>query len=413
MFHRDRAALQSIDFDTDASVSVQLDDHYDEGLGLSKAGLWSAKGPSSHAVRASLGKSAALHADWALAGLRDANRWQRVFAMVRSYVEHTHHRSPALRLGLLKGLVLSGLVCVLVHVFRLSFVPHALLQRREEGASAWIGSVGHVFWLYPLIAGSYLLASTWSTSIAEAAFLAQNIQPRAAPPVDHPWVEHVVRFALVLNYSVACFAVQSLPWVGPLLAFVFMCFVDGYFCFEQVWVVRGWSLEKRLRFAESHWSFLLGFGVPSTAISFFHPSGLLNLMLFMLVFPICTVLAYLADPQPHSSAFGAQTSMLPSTVQGGREQLLAWLLPARIPLFWPTVQLRRWLVRRWAPPLPPKPTPAPSRPVSQAPLSPLAPRRSAASFVGGAWSPAPGPHTSAVHIPMADSLGTRKSHKIS
>ncbi|CCU99074.1 unnamed protein product [Malassezia sympodialis ATCC 42132] len=343
MFHRDRAALQSIDFDTDASVSVQLDDHYDEGLGLSKAGLWSAKGPSSHAVRASLGKSAALHADWALAGLRDANRWQRVFAMVRSY----------------------------------------------------------------------LLASTWSTSIAEAAFLAQNIQPRAAPPVDHPWVEHVVRFALVLNYSVACFAVQSLPWVGPLLAFVFMCFVDGYFCFEQVWVVRGWSLEKRLRFAESHWSFLLGFGVPSTAISFFHPSGLLNLMLFMLVFPICTVLAYLADPQPHSSAFGAQTSMLPSTVQGGREQLLAWLLPARIPLFWPTVQLRRWLVRRWAPPLPPKPTPAPSRPVSQAPLSPLAPRRSAASFVGGAWSPAPGPHTSAVHIPMADSLGTRKSHKIS
>lgn len=325
----------------------------------------------------------------------------------------TDHSSRTLRLGLLKGLVLSGFVCVLVHVFRLSFVPHHLIQRHEDEVSAWIGSVGHVFWLYPLIAGSYWLASTWSTSIVEAAFLAQNIQPRPVPRADHPWVEHVVRVALVLNYSLACFAVQSLPWIGPPLAFLFMCFVDGYFCFEQVWVVRGWSLEKRLRFAESHWSFLVGFGVPSTAISFFHPSGLLNLMLFMLVFPICTVLAYLADPKPHSSAYGAQTSMLPSTVQGGREQYLAWLLPARIPLFWPTVQLRRWLARRWAPPLPPKPTPVAQHPVREGPLSPLTPRRSAASFVGGAWSPAPGPHTSAVHIPMADSLGARKSHKIS
>lgn len=405
--------MQSIDFDTDASVSVQLEDHYDEGLGLSKAGLWSAKGPTAHVTRVSLGKSAMLHAEWALAGLRDANNWRRVLELVCSYVLCTDPSSETLRLGLLKGLVLSGLVCVLVHVFRLSFVPHAILQRHEEGTSAWIGSVGHVFWLYPLIAGSYLLASTWSTSIAEAAFLAQNIHPRAALQVDRPWVEHAVRLALVLNYSVACFAVQSLPWVGPPLAFVLMCFVDGYFCFEQVWVVRGWSLEKRLRFAESHWSFLVGFGVPSTAISFFHPSGLLNLMLFMLVFPVCTVLAYLANPQPCSSAFGAQTSMLPSTVQGGREQLLAWFLPARIPLFWPTVQLRRWLARRWAPPLPPKPVPISPHPAKQAPLSSVAPRRSAASFVGGAWSPAPGPHTSAVHIPMADSLGARKSHKIS
>lgn len=392
--------MHSVDFDTDASVSVQLDDNYDEGLSP-QAGLWSAKGPTAHAARASLGKSAELHAGWALAGLRDANNLRRVLAFVRA--------SATLRIGLLKGLVMSGLVCVLVHVFRLSLVPRDMGQH-----SAWFGSVGHVFWLYPLIAGSYLLASTWSTSIAEAAFLAQNIQPRTPPQADAIWVEHVVRLALVLNYSIVCFAVQSLPWVGPPLAFLFMCFVDGYFCFEQVWAGRGWSLEKRLRFAESHWSFLVGFGVPSTAISFFHPSGLLNLMLFMLVFPICIVLAYLADPQPRSAAFGAQTTMLPSTVQGGREQMLAWLLPARIPLFWPTVRLRRWLGRRWTPPLPPKPAPMRAAP---APSSPATPRRSAASFVGGAWSPAPAvrpaaaPHASAVHIPMADSLGTRKTHR--
>lgn len=31
---------------------------------------------------------------------------------------------------------------------------------------------------------------------------------------------------------------------------------------------------------------MMAFGLPSTAISFFHPSGLLNLMLFMLMFPV-------------------------------------------------------------------------------------------------------------------------------
>jgi hypothetical protein len=41
-----------------------------------------------------------------------------------------------------------------------------------------------------------------------------------------------------------------------------------------------------MRYAESRWAYMIAFGLPSTAISFFHPSGLLNLMLFMLVFPV-------------------------------------------------------------------------------------------------------------------------------
>lgn len=161
---------------------------------------------------------------------------------------------------------------------------------------------------------------------------------------------------LIVNYSIPCLLLQNLPWVGHVLSFLVMSFVDGFFCFEQVWSVRGWPLEKRLRFAESHWSFLMGFGVPSTLVSFFHPSGLLNLMLFMLVFPICTLLAFLAVPQPHSAALGAQTAMLPSTVHGAgnaQNTPLAWCLPARIPLFWPTVRFRRWVSTRMATEMPP------------------------------------------------------------
>lgn len=196
-------------------------------------------------------------------------------------------------------------------------------------------------------------------------------------------------------------------------------------------------LTQRLRFSESHWSYLIGFGVPSTAVSFFHPSGLLNLMLFMLVFPVCTVLALLAEPMPTSSSLGSQATMLPTGPQNDRSKELSTLMPARIPLFWPTVRVHRMLltlVPRVAP-LGAGARAAPKK-YDRPGMSPRMPRQSAAQFVGGAWtgspvgSPAPSvPSTpapsasagsaapwlaSSVSIPMAmdqGSLGARKFHK--
>ena len=196
-------------------------------------------------------------------------------------------------------------------------------------------------------------------------------------------------------------------------------------------------LTQRLRFSESHWSYLVGFGVPSTAVSFFHPSGLLNLMLFMLVFPVCTVLALLAEPMPTSSSLGSQATMLPTGPHHDRSKELSTLLPARIPLFWPTVRVRRLLLT-FAPrvvPLGAGSRAAPKK-YDRPGMAPRMPRQSAAQFVGGAWTgspvgspapstpPTPAPSASAgstapwlassVSIPMASdqgSLGARKFHK--
>lgn len=451
MSHRPRSALQSVDFDTDDSVPVQLDVNYDDGLGvLGRRGVWSSKGPSvDDTSRLSVLATLYLHVRWAWSGLADAARCKRALNLVQA--------SRELRVGLLKGLALSGAVCVVIYTF-VSLLPRPSLpeedhfwpdmsgERRASAAPSWFSSPHHVFWLYPVMAASYFIASTWCVGVAEAAFTAHHIQP-LRPPAEHVWwCEYAVRAMLIVNYSIPCLLLQNLPWVGHVLSFLVMSFVDGFFCFEQVWSVRGWPLEKRLRFAESHWSFLMGFGVPSTLVSFFHPSGLLNLMLFMLVFPICTLLAFLAVPQPHSAALGAQTAMLPSTVHGAgnaQNTPLAWCLPARIPLFWPTVRFRRWVSTRMATEMPPliprKPMSAPSadprRSVStMAPsMSPATPRRSAASFVGGAWSmhprgrmvsaplagspdhvaePPSSWRASAVSIPMSsETLGPRKMPK--
>lgn len=154
---------------------------------------------------------------------------------------------------------------------------------------------------------------------------------------------------LIVNYTIFYLLLGRIPYLGRPLSFLFMCLVDGYYCFEQAWISRGWSLDRRMRYCEERWSYFVAFGLPSTAVSFFHPSGLLNLMLFMLVFPFCTVLAMLADPQPRISASGTlAASSNGFGVAGGHVYAngpLHRLVPSRLPIFWPTVKLHRLVLQ--------------------------------------------------------------------
>lgn len=232
MAHHGRSALPSVDLDAEYT-RVPLKNEYDVGV----SSFWSARGP--HDARLSLRESARLHTQWLMAGWRDANRWRRVYALVRS--------SPKLYKGLLKGLLLSTVLCGLVHFFRLTMSPRNAWEAQgvhdREAQATWIGSVSNAFWLYPLLAGCYFMASSWTTNVADAA---QSAQDRSLPTRERTtsWWDMIARAVLILNYSAVCFGLQWIPWIGPPLAFMVMSLVDGYFCFEQVWSGRGWSLEK-------------------------------------------------------------------------------------------------------------------------------------------------------------------------
>ena len=101
----------------------------------------------------------------------------------------------------------------------------------------------------------------------------------------------IYRLALVANYTLVGMSISKLSklllpgylrYFGEAISFVLMCWVDAYYCFELLYIAKGWGFEKRARYTEMRWSYFVGFGIPSTAVSYFHTSGLLNLMLFML-----------------------------------------------------------------------------------------------------------------------------------
>lgn len=357
-YHRPNAmSVSDVDLDVEGAGGGRIDEVYDTGLpwplGTSaRPTSWSAKGPAERIPRMPLIQSLRCHLNWARAGWWDGNRWPEAFKLIAS--------SSEIRNGVLKGLLLSGTIAAVVFFFELAFFPKVLFQgppvknvqdMAESGSI--IGGLGNVFWLYPLIGGSYLLASSWTSNIAQAAYKLRHghvrrltlSNPSLPPGTSRRLVQESYRIILIANYTVFYILLGRIPYLGRPLSFLFMCLVDGYYCFEQAWISRGWSLDRRMRYCEERWSYFIAFGLPSTAVSFFHPSGLLNLMLFMLVFPFCTVLAMLADPQPRISASGAVASSTNGFGVGGGSDYangpLHRLVPSRLAVFWPTVKLHR------------------------------------------------------------------------
>ena len=361
-YHRPNGlSVSDVDLDIEGASGARVDELYDAGLPWpldtsARPRSWSAKGPAEHIPRLSLLKSLRCHLNWARAGWWDANRWPEALRLISS--------SSEIRNGVLKGLLLSGTISAVVFFFELAFFPKVLFQQPPvksvheiAQSESIVAGLGNVFWLYPLIGGSYLLASSWTSDIAQAAYKLRHghvrrltlSNPSLPPGTSRRLLQESYRVILILNYTVVYLLLGRIPYVGRVLSFLFMCLVDGYYCFEQSWISRGWSLDRRMRYCEERWSYFVAFGLPSTAVSFFHPSGLLNLMLFMLVFPFCTVLAMLADPQPRISASGAlAASSNGFGVSGGSDYAngpLHRLIPSRLPVFWPTVKLQRLVLR--------------------------------------------------------------------
>ncbi|CEH11674.1 p53-mediated apoptosis protein EI24/PIG8 [Ceraceosorus bombacis] len=401
----------SIDLDVEGGANARLDESYDAGWRTEDL-PWSAKGPASSLPTLNAVHSAKAHLSWARDGWVDSMRWSEAARVIR--------RSPDVRNGLAKGSILSLAVVGAIFFFEIAFFPSHLFQR-QQGESAT--GFGHVFFLYPLLGLCYFLAASWTVDVANAVYAIRRgnvghlrgMSVGVADAVKLPAgtsrriLEESYRVILVLNYVLICYLLDLVPYIGRPLAFFFMSFIDAYYCFEQAWIARGWSLDRRMRYAESRWAYFVAFGLPSTLVSFFHPSPLLNVMLFMVCFPFCTVLAMLASPQPRVAPTGG-SAMTPTSAGGagmsGVAQL-SRLLPPRLPIFWLTIHAHRLLLKAFPPPpergyVPPVPnrwgnsrnaTPA-SRMYGvgmgmDSTSSGVDGRRSAAQVVGGAWGAAP------------------------
>ncbi|KDQ59531.1 hypothetical protein JAAARDRAFT_126788 [Jaapia argillacea MUCL 33604] len=279
-----------------------------------------------------------LQLSWAWSGLVDAFRWDIVFRTVTSDAE--------IQANLLKSLMLNSLSLVSIYTFDL--LLHPLVQGQQKWLHRNVGWFYQVLWLLPVVGVSFYLNSSWCTLIAKRTYTLQHgLRTAATTPQTYTGLLNALatsayRIIMVATSVVVSFSLGYVPIVGPWLAFVFLCWVDAYYCFEFIWIARGLSLSNRVRHLEERWAFYFAFGLPTAALCMWG-SSLANAALFALLFPAYIIMAMHAHPvpqDPYSPLPPSQTSetstspIFPSPY-----------IPIRFPVFALVIWLNDWIVR--------------------------------------------------------------------
>ncbi|OJT11126.1 Protein EI24 -like protein [Trametes pubescens] len=296
----------------------------------------------------SLQETAWLQLTCAGRGLVDAFRWDTVIRLIASDSE--------IRSNVLKSLMLNTVSLVSIYFFDWLLLP--LAQGQQKWLHRNVGWFYQVLWLLPVVGISFYLNSSWCTLIAKRTFTLQHGSRAAAQPPNtysgmlNALATSAYRGVMVCTSVVVSFALAYIPYVGPLA---------GYYCFEFIWIARGFSLSRRVRHLEERWAYYFAFGLPTSALCMWG-SSLANVALFALIFPAVGPLQ--TPPSARRTYASSQYIIMaiyarplpvdpynPSTSVGSRsavDDVVRYpspLLPIRIPVFALVIWLNDWIVR--------------------------------------------------------------------
>ncbi|KAF9476328.1 hypothetical protein BDN70DRAFT_882576 [Pholiota conissans] len=278
-----------------------------------------------------------LQLTWAWRGLYDAFRWNVVVGSISSDAE--------IRANVYKSVLLNSLSLLSIYVFDLLFQP--LVKDQQQWFHRNIGWFYQILWLLPVVGISFYLNRTWCTVIANRTYLLQH-GGRPAPPQSASYTgmlrsiaTSAYRVIMVFTSVVVSFGLGKIPLVGPTAEFIFLCWVDSYYCFEFIWAARNMSISSRIRHLEERWAYYFAFGLPSAALCTWG-SGLANAAAFALVFPMYIIMAMHARPVPTDP----YNPMPPKRVQeNDAVRHPSPFVPIRLPIFAIVIWLNDAFVR--------------------------------------------------------------------
>ncbi|CAO3629406.1 unnamed protein product [Mucor hiemalis] len=149
---------------------------------------------------------------------------------------------------------------------------------------------------YPLYLICLLFNSKLYAKIAQSH--QQGIQQRDDSNIDI--VSSINTIILYGSFALFIAVLRRVSYIGSILSFFIYCIIMSYYCFEYKWINEDWSIEQRMIYAEEHWAYCLGFGLPATTITFFL-STLRAGGVFALVYPSFIMMASVATPEPRST----------------------------------------------------------------------------------------------------------------
>ncbi|KAF8738541.1 hypothetical protein AX14_011190 [Amanita brunnescens Koide BX004] len=250
-----------------------------------------------------------LQLQYAWHGLSDSFKWNIVVSAVVDDAE--------LRGNVIKSFVVNLLSLTFIYALDLFLLP--LVQHHPNWFHRNIGWFYQALWLFPVMSVSLYLNSLWCSTIAQRTYLLKH--GPSAPTLTRDSTRNYLgilnaltnstyRIVMIFTCLVSSFVLRFIPYIGPLASFVFLCWVDSYYCFEFVWIAKGMSPVKRIRHIEERWAYYFAFGLPVTMLCTWG-TGLANAACFALIFPVYIILAMHADPVPLKPYSREPGTMLP------------------------------------------------------------------------------------------------------
>ncbi|KAI8971902.1 etoposide-induced protein 2.4-domain-containing protein [Mycotypha africana] len=139
---------------------------------------------------------------------------------------------------------------------------------------------------------------------------------------------------LYANFVLYINLLRRVPLIGSTVSFLNYCIIMAYYCFEYTWINQDWSIEQRMTYAEEHWAYCLGFGLPASALTFFL-STLRSNGVFALLFPSYIMMASVGVPEPASSLLKKEIPFVANPSA----------LPHKIPVFLGVRLLNQFIIR--------------------------------------------------------------------
>ncbi|CAG8547198.1 6137_t:CDS:10, partial [Dentiscutata heterogama] len=171
-----------------------------------------------------------------------------------------------------------------------------------------------LLWVYPIFILSFVLNAMWYQEIADRAFRMYYGPPinsrRTYPRALKVMADEIYRALLFMNYLIVATLVYVIPVIGPIISFMYFCWIYAYYSFEYKWINQGWSLEQRIGYFEERWSYFAGFGFLFTVITFF-VDQFLSAGVFALFFPLYIIMATNAIPMPRHDERSRFSSLVP------------------------------------------------------------------------------------------------------
>ncbi|KAJ7738519.1 etoposide-induced protein 2.4-domain-containing protein [Mycena maculata] len=283
----------------------------------------------------SIQESLLLQIIYAGRGLLDAFRWVLVATTVAGDAE--------IRSNISKSLLLNSFSLTTLYVFDLLFFDNQQWLRPN------VGLLYQLIWLLPVVGILFYLNSSWCFVIAKRTYSLQyaNRAVVQQQPVTYTGLLTAIatsayRVVMVFTSILVSFALRYIPRIGPVAGFIFLCWIDAYYCFEFVWIARGLSLSGRIRHLEERWAYYLAFGSPSAALCTWG-SVPANAVVFALIFPLYIIMAIHARPVPEDP----YSTSPPGSRFNDNEVIRhpSPYIPIRLPIFALVMWLNDWIVR--------------------------------------------------------------------